>query len=122
MITDMVAKANMSNEMSEADLVFQVLMTCGKKVMAEMLPAAIPKSCIDVIIEGIIARTVIVFPKPLFCFHDANCCSSAWRQLQVQHGLAINSLFFNGISFWIVLPVRIICITINCCRVFFVGV
>lgn len=49
-ITDMVANVNISSEMSSADFVFQVLMTCGKKVMAEMLPAAIPKSCIEVIV------------------------------------------------------------------------
>jgi hypothetical protein len=51
MITEMVAKANISKEMSEADFVFQVFITCGRKVMAEMLPAAIPRSCIDVIIK-----------------------------------------------------------------------
>jgi hypothetical protein len=49
MITEMVANANMSNEISAADFVFQVLITCGKKVMAEILPAAIPRSCIEVI-------------------------------------------------------------------------
>jgi hypothetical protein len=43
MITLMVAKVNMSNEMSPADFVFHVLITWGKKVMAEILPAAIPR-------------------------------------------------------------------------------
>ena len=45
----MVEKANMSNDISEADFVFHVLITWGKKVMAEMLPAAMPRSCIEVI-------------------------------------------------------------------------
>ena len=49
MITEMVAKANINSDISDADFVFQVLITCGKKVMAEILPAAIPNSCIDVI-------------------------------------------------------------------------
>jgi len=49
MITEIVAKANISNDISDADLVFHVLITCGRKVMAEMLPAAIPRSCIEVI-------------------------------------------------------------------------
>ncbi len=49
-ITETVAKANINKEISDADFVFHVLITCGKKVMAEMLPAAMPKSCIDVII------------------------------------------------------------------------
>ena len=48
-MTDIVAKANIISEMSEADLVFHVLITCGKKVIAEMLPAAIPKICMEVI-------------------------------------------------------------------------
>ena len=49
-ITEMVANANIINEISEADFVFQVLITWGKNVMAEMLPAAMPKSCIAVIV------------------------------------------------------------------------
>ena len=48
-MTEMVAKVNMSKEISSADLLFQVLMTWGKKVMAEILPAVMPKSCIEVI-------------------------------------------------------------------------
>lgn len=42
-ITDIVAKVNISNEMSDADLVRQVLITCGKKVIEEIQPAVIPK-------------------------------------------------------------------------------
>jgi hypothetical protein len=45
----MVAKANIRSDISEADFVFHVLITWGKKVMAEMLPAAIPRICIEVI-------------------------------------------------------------------------
>ena len=51
-ITEMVAKANISSDISEADFVFQVLITCGKNVIAEMLPAAMPRSCIEVISKG----------------------------------------------------------------------
>jgi hypothetical protein len=50
-ITEMVAKVNISREMSAADLVFHVLITCGRKVMDEMHPAVIPKMSIDVIIK-----------------------------------------------------------------------
>ena len=49
MITEMVANANINSEISAADFVFQVFITWGKKVMAEILPAAIPKICIAVI-------------------------------------------------------------------------
>lgn len=42
-ITDMVAKVNISSEISAADLVRQVLITCGKKVMDEIIPAVMPK-------------------------------------------------------------------------------
>jgi hypothetical protein len=38
----MVANVNISREMSPADLVFHVLITWGRKVIAEILPAAIP--------------------------------------------------------------------------------
>ena len=51
MITEMVAKVNISSEISAADLVFQVLMTCGKKVMEEIHPAVMPKMSIAVIIK-----------------------------------------------------------------------
>lgn len=44
MITDRVAKVNMSSEMSSADLVLQVLMTCGINVMPEIVPAVSPKT------------------------------------------------------------------------------
>ncbi len=50
-MTERVANANISTEMSEADFVFHVFITCGKNVIAEMLPAAMPKSCIEVIDE-----------------------------------------------------------------------
>ena len=43
-MTLIVANVNISKDMSPADFVFQVLMTCGKKVMAEMLPAAMPSN------------------------------------------------------------------------------
>jgi hypothetical protein len=51
MITEMVAKVNISNEISAADLVFHVLMTCGKKVMEEIHPAVMPKISMAVIIK-----------------------------------------------------------------------
>jgi hypothetical protein len=49
MMTEMVANVNISREISAADLVFQVLMTCGRNVMEEMHPAVIPKMSIAVI-------------------------------------------------------------------------
>lgn len=58
-ITDSVAKAKVSSEMSAADFVFHVLITCGRNVMAEMLPAAMPKSCKEVmrfLVEGVKVR------------------------------------------------------------------
>ena len=48
MITEIVAKANISSEISAADFVLHVFITCGKKVMAEIEPAAIPKICKEV--------------------------------------------------------------------------
>ena len=48
MITEMVANVNISSEISAADLVFHVLITCGRKVMEEMHPAVMPKMSIDV--------------------------------------------------------------------------
>ncbi|MCW3075221.1 MAG: hypothetical protein JWP69_2290 [Flaviaesturariibacter sp.] len=51
MITLMVANVNIRSEISPADLVFHVLMTCGRNVIAEMLPAAMPRSWIDVIVS-----------------------------------------------------------------------
>jgi hypothetical protein len=52
-ITDIVAKVNMSSEISSADLVRQVLITCGKNVMEEMQPAVIPKRSNAVILKSI---------------------------------------------------------------------
>lgn len=52
----MVAKANISSEISEADFDFQVFITCGKKVIAEMLPAAIPRSCIEVMCTKVMSN------------------------------------------------------------------
>jgi hypothetical protein len=48
-ITEMVAKVNISSEISAADLLFQVLITCGKKVMEEMHPAVMPNMSMAVI-------------------------------------------------------------------------
>jgi hypothetical protein len=59
MMTDMVANANIRSDISEADFVFHVLITCGKKVMAEILPAAIPRSCMEVISSLQICRCEI---------------------------------------------------------------
>ena len=50
-ITEMVAKVNISSEISAADLVFHVLMTCGKKVTEEMHPAVMPNMSMAVIIK-----------------------------------------------------------------------
>ncbi len=43
MITEIVAKVNMRSDMSAADFVFQVFITCGKKVMEEIHPAVMPR-------------------------------------------------------------------------------
>jgi hypothetical protein len=51
MITDMVAKVNISKEMSSADLVFHVFITCGKKVMEEIQPAVIPRTSSAVMLK-----------------------------------------------------------------------
>ncbi len=51
MITEIVANVNISSEMSAADFVFQVLITCGRKVMEEMHPAVMPSRSMAVIIQ-----------------------------------------------------------------------
>ena len=49
-ITDMVAKVNMSKEMSAADFVFHVLTTWGRKVIPEIQPAISPSISIGVML------------------------------------------------------------------------
>jgi hypothetical protein len=56
----MVAKVNISNETSSADFDFHVLMTCGKKVIAEIHPAVIPKMS-SAVINLIICLSLIFF-------------------------------------------------------------
>lgn len=51
MITEIVANVNISNEISAADLVFQVFMTCGRKVIEEIHPAVMPKISMAVIVK-----------------------------------------------------------------------
>ncbi len=51
MTTEMVAKVNISSEISAADFVFHVLMTWGKKVIEEMHPAVMPSMSMAVIIK-----------------------------------------------------------------------
>ena len=51
-MTEMVAKVNISSEMSAADLVFHVLITCGRKVMEEMQPAVIPNRSSEVMVSS----------------------------------------------------------------------
>lgn len=51
MITERVANVNMSSEISAADFVFHVLMTCGKNVMEEMHPAVMPSMSIAVMVK-----------------------------------------------------------------------
>jgi hypothetical protein len=55
MITLIVANVNISMDISPADLVFQVFITCGRKVIAVILPAVIPR----------ISIAVIIIPVPL---------------------------------------------------------
>ena len=49
-MTGIVAKANNNRDMSEAGLLFHFLITCGRKVMEEILPATIPGICIGFMI------------------------------------------------------------------------
>jgi hypothetical protein len=96
MITLMVAKANMSSDISPADFVFHVLITCGKKVMAEILPAAIPSICIEVISKYRAApspRRGVTHPqRPAYLANHSNIKSSN------KQGLCMDGPVFSGIG------------------------
>lgn len=70
MITEMVAKVNISSEISAADLVFQVLITCGKNVTDEMHPAFMPNRSMAVMGKN---KDVKVGKKQV----GSTCCRTA---------------------------------------------